>query len=99
MIGCGLQAVERLAIRQVADDVKGGEVEPVGDIDGFSGSSSDAHRGDEQINIFLQERFLFMECFFGKCIGEEPTDSRVIRIIRAKDGVESIRHPADNNAT
>lgn len=40
VIGCGLQAVERLAIGQVADNVKGGEVEPVGDIDG---SSSDTY--------------------------------------------------------
>lgn len=43
MIGCGLQAIEWLAIGQVADDVKGGEVEPVGDIDRFFGSRSDAY--------------------------------------------------------
>lgn len=40
-----------------------------------------------------------MGCFFGKCIGEKPADTRVIHIIRDKDGVDSIRHSADNNAT
>lgn len=46
VIDCALQAVEPLAIGQVADDVKGGEAEPVGDIDGFSCYSSDAYRSD-----------------------------------------------------
>lgn len=39
------------------------------------------------------------EVFFRKCLGEESTDTRVIHIIRSKDGMNPIRHPADNNAT
>lgn len=59
---------EGLAEGEVGDDVEGGVVEPLHDV---NRARLLAQLADERVHIGLDKRFLLVECFLGEGVGEQ----------------------------
>lgn len=87
MVFLVLETIERFAERKIADDVKSSVVVPPDDVDlsFIRASYLLMEFADEKVNIGCDEGFLLPQGFFGECMCEQSSHSRVIRITRCGD--------------
>ena len=86
-----LDAVERLAVCEIAGNVEGEVVEPYGEVDGFffPGAASDGgfELGHEEVDITLHNGRLFLEALIRETVREGAPEPRVVIFVKPNDGV------------
>lgn len=87
----GLNSSERLAKRQVSNDVQGEQVEPASEVNAFLGRSQLSDSGDEGVHVPADDGFLLSQGPLGKSAGEVLPHHRVLcGVALARDGLRHV---------
>lgn len=85
------QTIERLAERQVANDIESRPIEPVGEVDPAFCGAVDLflQPGNEVIDVALNKGFLLPKCLVGESMAEKTAHAAVVGVGRSDNALDT----------